>query len=74
MHGVSFGQRKSPQQTLAGLDKEPVTFRVTPGEEGLEGGGKSQARLKRVDDAAGRQMRVQLDKCARVKEMPRHLV
>ena len=34
MHGVSCGQRKSPRAVAAGLNKEPVTFRGAPGEEG----------------------------------------
>ncbi|KOC19095.1 hypothetical protein GL58_20480 [Comamonas testosteroni] len=32
--GVSCGQRKSPRAVAAGLNKEPVTFRGAPGEEG----------------------------------------
>lgn len=53
VNAVSVGQRKSPRAIAAGLNKEPMTFRVMPGEEGeREGGDKSQARLKRVDGAA----------------------
>ncbi len=66
VHGISCGQRKSPRAFAAGLNKEPVTFRVCLGNGSeRDGGGEAPDPAEKLDGAASFcPMRVRQKKCA----------